>query len=207
MNSGEIQVWVVSLDKLPDGSLPAPTAGELARADRLIPGLRQRYLRAHGALRHILGRFAGAHLDFALTPTGKPYLPSVPELRFNLSRSHGMAAIAVALEVDVGVDIERLRPMPEYQAIAERFFPPSEAAALADLPLAEREGAFFQRWTRIEAMLKATGVGLYGLGVELEGPWTLEDIEAGEGFAAAVAARRDGMTVRLAEFPGGQACM
>jgi 4'-phosphopantetheinyl transferase len=94
----------------------------------------------------------------------------------------------VALGVDVGVDIERLRPMPEYAAIAERFFPPSERDELDEYD-------FFHRWTRIEAQLKARGVGLYGAGAELGGEWTVEPIDAGEGFAAAVAAERAGMRV------------
>jgi len=109
-------------------------------------------------------------------------------LRFSLSRSQGVALIAVALEVDAGVDVERLRPIPEYAAIAERFFPPSEREDLD-----ERD--FFRRWTRIEAKLKARGVGLYGAGAELGGEWTVEPIDAGEGFAAAVAVERAGMRV------------
>ena len=35
-----------------------------------------------------------------------------------------MALVAVARDVEVGVDIERVRPLPEYAAIAQRFFPP-----------------------------------------------------------------------------------
>src|ERR1019366_2312730 len=94
----------------------------------------------------ILARVIGAPLDFAATEKGKPYVPAAPELRFSLSRSHGMALIGVALEMDVGVDGERLRPIAEYQAIAERFFPPSEAAAFAETPPAAREREFFRRW-------------------------------------------------------------
>jgi 4'-phosphopantetheinyl transferase len=109
-------------------------------------------------------------------------------VRFNLARSHELALVAVALGVDVGVDIERVRPLPEYAAIAERFFPPSEREDLD-----ERD--FFRRWTRIEAKLKARGVGLYGAGAELGGEWTVEPIDAGEGFAAAVAVERAGMRV------------
>ena len=62
----------------------------------------QRYSRSHRALRAVLARATGAPLLFAAAENGKPYLPAVPELRFNLSRSHGMALIAVALDVDVG---------------------------------------------------------------------------------------------------------
>jgi len=106
-----------------------------------------------------------------------------------------MALIALALDVDVGVDVERLRPIAEYGAIAERFFPPSEAAAFAETPPADRERDFFRRWTRIEAMLKARGVGLYGAGLEPEGEWTVREIDACEGYAGAVAAPAGGIRV------------
>jgi 4'-phosphopantetheinyl transferase len=111
-----------------------------------------------------------------------------------------MALIAAALDVDVGVDVERIRPMPEYAAVAERFFPPSESAALADSPPELREREFFRRWTRIEAMLKATGEGLYGAGAELGGEWTVREIDAGEGFAAAVAAPANGIEIAVCDF-------
>jgi 4'-phosphopantetheinyl transferase len=201
LKPGEAQVWRVRLDALRKGSLARPTPGEQARAARFHSAeVRKRYLRAHGALRTILGRLTHARLEFAVTERGKPYLPAAPELRFSLSRSHGMALVAAALEVDVGVDVERVRPLPEYAAVADRFFPPSESAALAEAPPEAREREFFRRWTRIEAMLKATGAGMYGAGTELGGPWTVREIDVGEEFAAAVAAAREGIDVVLHDF-------
>jgi 4'-phosphopantetheinyl transferase len=148
---------------------------------------------AHEALRTILETITGAPVEIAVAEKGKPYLPGAPEVRFNLAHSHELALVGVALGVDVGVDIERLRPLPEYAAIAERFFPPSEREGLD-----ERD--FFRRWTRIEAQLKARGVGLYGAGAELGGEWTVEPIDAAEGFAAAVAVERAGMRVVVHEW-------
>ncbi len=145
---------------------------------------------AHQALRTILETVTGAPVEFAVAEKGKPYLPGAPEVKFNLAHSHEMALVAVALGAEVGVDIERLRPLPEYAAIAERFFPPSEREGLD-------ERNFFRRWTRIEAKLKARGVGIYGAGAELGGEWTVEEIDAGEGFAAAVAVERAGMRVKF----------
>lgn len=164
---GEVHVWLVRLE------------GETAALRREC---------SHQVLRAILEKVTGARVELAVAGKGKPYLPGAPEVRFNLARSQELALVAVALGVDVGVDIERLRPLPEYEAIAERFFPPSEREGLD-----ERD--FFRRWTRIEAKLKARGVGLYGAGVELVGEWTVEEIDAGAGFAAAVAVERAGMRV------------
>jgi 4'-phosphopantetheinyl transferase len=167
LKPGEVHVWLVRLE------------GETAALRRE---------RSHQALRAILETVTGARVEFAVAEKGKPYLPGAPEVRFNLARSHELALVGVALGVEVGVDIERLRPLPEYAAIAERFFPPSEREGLD-----ERD--FFRRWTRIEAKLKARGVGLYGAGAELGGEWTVEPIDAGEGFAAAAAVERAGMRV------------
>jgi 4'-phosphopantetheinyl transferase len=85
--------------------------------------------------------------------------------------------------------------MPDCLAVAERFLAPGEAAALAETPTVEREREFFIRWTRTEAMWKARGIGLYGAGAALDGEWTVLPIDAGEEYAAAVAAERSGMRV------------
>ena len=121
LNPGEVHVWRVRLNR---GKASPPTAGEAARAARLLtPTLRRRYLRAHAALRDILGSVTAAPLEFAVHEKGKPYLALQPEIRFNLAHSREMALVAVARDVEVGVDIERVRPLPEYAAIAERYFP------------------------------------------------------------------------------------
>ncbi len=201
---GELHVWRVRLDTLDENALLPATAGEAARAARFHSAeVRVRYLRSHRALRSILAGITSAPLDFELAENGKPFLPGAPEIRFNLSHSRDMALAGVALEVEVGVDIELLRPIPEHTAIAERFFPPSEAKALLGVPEAERERDFFRRWTRVEAMLKARGVGLYGAGAEVGGEWTVCEIDAGEGFAAAAAAVGEGMRVVVHDFGVG----
>jgi 4'-phosphopantetheinyl transferase len=192
VSPGEIHVWRVPLDGVK--TLP-PTAGESARAARFRTRvLQRRYLRSHAALRSILASHTDTRLDFAVTADGKPFLPLSPHVKFNLSHSHEMALVAVALEVEIGVDVEWIRPMPDYRDIADRFFPPSEAAQVAD------ELDFFRRWTRLEAAVKACGTGIYGIGAELTGEWTIEELAAAPGYSAAVAAPRAGMQVTMHEF-------
>lgn len=201
LNPGELHVWRMRLDTLDEDALLPASPDELARAARFHSGeAGARYLRSHRALRSILAGITSAPLHFAFTEKGKPFLPAAPEIHFNLSRSRDMALAGVALGVEVGVDIERLRPIPEHAAIAQRFFPPSEAEALAETPEPERERDFFRRWTRIEAMLKARGIGLYGAGAELGGEWTVCEIDAGGGFAAAAAAASEGGRVTVHDF-------
>jgi 4'-phosphopantetheinyl transferase len=175
---GEVHVWRVRLNRR--AALP-PTAEEAERAARFVtPPLARRYLHAHAALRDILGRLTEAPLEFALHEKGKPYLAASLEIRFNLAHSGEMALVAVARDVEVGVDIERLRPLPEYAAIAQRYFP-----AGAPMPSGVRD--FFRHWTRFEALLKAHGAGLYGAGATPAGVWSVIEIDAGPKFTAALA--------------------
>lgn len=191
--AGELHVWRVRLNR---GKASAPLPEEAERAARLVtPALRRRYLRAHAALRDILGRVAPQPLSFALHENGKPYLASAPEIRFNLSHSREVALIAVTRGVEVGVDIERIRPISDIAAIAARYFPPGHRS-----PANGRE--FFRDWTRFEALLKGHGVGLYGAGAAPPGHWTVTDLEVGPNWAAAVAVSGPLLGVQFHEYDG-----
>jgi 4'-phosphopantetheinyl transferase len=71
-----------------------------------------------------------------------------------------LALIAVARGRAVGVDIEAVRPLPELDLMIAEVCTQRERAALRALPDAERLVAFFEIWTRKEAVLKARGDGL-----------------------------------------------
>src|SRR5438094_10495422 len=81
-------------------------------------------------------------------------------LRFNVSHSKSLGLYAVTRDRRVGVDIERIRPLPDLDEIAERVFSPEERLALRRLPPARRPEGFFNCWSRKEAYGKAIGYGL-----------------------------------------------
>jgi hypothetical protein len=123
----------------------------------------------------------------AAGPGGKPRLAEAPErLSFNLSHSGGLALVAVAAGgVEVGVDVERLRPRRDLARLAARWLPAEDAAAVAAAEDEERERRFYAAWTRHEARVKCTGTGLAG---PAPGPEVVaHQIEIDEGYAAAVA--------------------
>jgi 4'-phosphopantetheinyl transferase len=143
------------------------SAAELARADRFrFANDRGRYVRTHGTLRRILARFvrvSPAELAFEYGPQGKPVLARHHHgepLHFNLSRSGGLAVVAVTRCGEVGIDVEQVRPLDDVLAIARRMFAPAECAALLALPEAERLPSFLWYWARKEAVVKAIGRGL-----------------------------------------------
>ena len=127
---------------------------------------RDRFVAARGLLRSILGAYVGfapERIAFRYGARGKPWLVSqitTADLRFNVSHSDGLALYAICRGRDVGVDVERVKPVADAERIAERFFSAREGAALRRLPPRERERAFFACWTRKESYIKATGDGL-----------------------------------------------
>jgi 4'-phosphopantetheinyl transferase len=84
----------------------------------------------------------------------------VRALRFNMSHSHELALCAVSTQREVGIDLEYLRPLPEAEQLAKRFFSKAEHALIQALPVEEQAHVFFRLWTAKEAYLKATGKGL-----------------------------------------------
>ena len=128
------------------------------------PVLRHRFAVARGALRMLLAKYLGrdpAHLDIAYEPQGKPFLRNPPSnLRFNLSHSGDLLAIAVCLDWAIGVDIEKENPQFPVREVAARFFCKSEQQTLTQVPEQLRLPTFFQIWTAKEAVLKASAFGL-----------------------------------------------
>jgi len=187
---------------------------EQERAARFyFPGDRDRFIAARGSLRAILSHYlslAPVDLRFCYGPQGKPAL--IPEQggdrwQFNLSHSQGLALIAITRDYQVGVDLEAVDPSYAWQGVARQFFTPKEQAMLHRLPAPEQGPAFFQLWTRKEALLKAIGTGLAvplnQVEVALtpgEPPgwiqpelnqkaefWTIQDVQVASSYAAAVA--------------------
>ena len=170
LGPGEIHVWAVRLDPEPErveslGRLLQPD--ERQRADRFrFEQHRRQYTVGRGALRTLLGSYLGVRPEdvrFRYGPRGKPFLAPPLDaggLFFNLSNSHELALVGFLRGVEIGVDVEHLRPMPDCEQIAERFFSESEREVLRGIPKAAKEEAFFNCWTRKEAYLKAVGEGL-----------------------------------------------
>lgn len=167
---GEIHVWRASLstDKTTLRSLEATLADqERERARRFIfERDRDRHVAARGILRDLLGKYlrrAPESVEFVYGPFGKPDIASAasrPEIRFNLSHSHGLVVVAIGRKREVGIDVELIRPDFASEAIAKRYFSAKESDELSKLPAEVRTEGFFLCWTRKEAYIKAKGDGL-----------------------------------------------
>lgn len=170
LGPGEIDVWSVRLDPPAErvehlGRLLTPDEWERANRFRFDKHRRQ-YVVGRGALRTLLSAYLGTRPElvrFTYGPRGKPFLAAPHDasgLHFNLSNSDEMALVGVIRGVEIGVDVEYLKPMPDCEQISERFFSESERKVLRSIPFPAKEETFFNCWTRKEAYLKAVGEGL-----------------------------------------------
>ncbi len=127
---------------------------------------RRSYVAGHALMRAMLSSrvpVSPADWRFAEGAHGKPEAvmpPGAPPLRVNLSHARGMAAVALAVGHEVGVDVERRERGDLTLELAERFFAPSEVVALRALPDDRRTDGLFAVWTLKEAVIKALGRGL-----------------------------------------------
>ena len=223
----DIYVWTVPLVVAPaelarlGGLLSDP---ERERAARYLHApSREQFTIARARLRLLLSRYLGTdpeRVEFGTSNTGKPTLPGTG-LSFNVSHTQGLALIAVSAGCEVGVDVERVRPQPTHLDMAMRYFTPNESQRLNALPPSESERAFFHVWTRKEAFLKATGLGLsHGLerfevavppdepcrllhidgDVEVAARWTLLNLEPAAGYVAALAVEGREYEVKMSDW-------
>ncbi len=218
LGRAEAHVWRIGLER-PSASVrqlrSELSADEEERAQRFhFDRDRVRFIVSHAALRRILGAYVDrppGELRFCCGSKDKPDLLDDCrgwEVRFNLSHSGDVALLAVTGAREVGVDVERIRPLDRRDQLARRFFSPQEVAVLAGLPPESRSEAFFTCWTRKEAYLKAKGGGIsIGLDQFDVSPvpgepaallshrsdpaettrWILHDLRPGPGYAGALA--------------------
>jgi 4'-phosphopantetheinyl transferase len=161
------QVWIRPLQ--------VPTAVEQACYELLSEEERQRAARFRVGsprsnfilTRATLRSLTAAHLGitprqvaFRYSAHGKPVLDRPSDLKFNVSHTDGLALIAFVRTREIGVDVEKIKAVPDAKKLAERFFSVRERSFLQDLTGEELHAAFFRCWTRKEAYVKARGEGL-----------------------------------------------
>ncbi len=171
---------------------------------------RRRFVVAHGAVRHIVGRRLGVapeEIRWRHGPHGKPELAGRHTgAEVNLSHWEAVALVAVSASRRVGVDVQRVLPIPRLNAtaMAERYFPPEEARFVRETADPDsRADRFARLWARKEALVKAHGGRLTqglriplldsstGTGTHPADAWShdyrVTDVPAPRGYRAAVA--------------------
>ena len=170
LSKSDVHVWRAKLD-LPIERVQQLaeilSADEVRRAERFyFEQDRVRFIVGRGILRTILSCYLGIaanQLQFCYSSRGKPDLVQKlggDRLRFNLSHSQGLVLYAVTRDHAIGIDVEHIRPIAEADQIVKSFFSDYEKKVYHNLPPHQKQVAFFNCWTRKEALIKAIGEGL-----------------------------------------------
>jgi 4'-phosphopantetheinyl transferase len=193
-----VELWSVDLDAAdPRLAMALLEPAEAERAARHVAERdRMRFAAGRAAIRAALGARIGrgpAALRFAVGEHGKPSIAGGPA--FSFSRADGLAMCAISDGRAVGIDIERVRPIPEREAIAESCFTQEERAHLVAGGGADADLTFLRCWTRKEAYLKALGLGLGVPGATQlpfdDARFERIDLAAPAGYVAAMVVERD----------------
>jgi 4'-phosphopantetheinyl transferase len=201
---------------------------ERHRADRFrLPHLRRNYILSRGSLRLLCSRYLDtdpAALTFRYQTKGKPDLGEGCKLHFNVSHSGGLIVFAFTWDLELGIDLEKVRHIRDIDAIAHRFFCPEEAALVLGAPEDQRALLFHTCWTRKEAFIKATGDGLstalnsfqvhldptapasmvhVNFDYEEGGRWTMQSLELAAPYVGALCYRSPRRSIRLLTYPPG----
>jgi len=171
----------------------ASLAADAATVERALPVLNgterdrfERYENRDVARRFAIGRLRlremlGALL--AIPPSavpiqigihGKPALSHAAQMsgvRFSIAHCEELMLVALSRAGDVGIDVERVRPIERWARVADRVFNASERAEIGrEIAEGDEPSSVLLRfWCRGEAELKAIGSGISGLGAHRDG--------------------------------------
>lgn len=213
---GEIQLWTVfhhEVDSRAPLFVKTLTPDELALRERLEPDRSRRFTTTRGTLRLLLSRYTGIDpydIRFRYGPRGKPFLvepgeatpPPQPRIQFNLSDSSDVVVFGFSSDREIGVDIERVREVERWHAIAKRFYGEAAALELSQLPDDERRRRFIAKWVMEEARIKATGQGIWSRNTAEAAALSYRSFEPASDYCGAVAAPGSDWTIRLCGAPG-----
>lgn len=223
----EVHVWAAPLSveaNLREAFARTLSADELARAKRFkFEKHRNRFIAGRGELREVLTRYLRIKpecLRFEYSATGKPGFAAGLEsggIYFNLAHSEDLALIAVTRIGPVGVDVEYVRELKDMDQLVARFFSARENERFQKVAANEKPAAFFNLWTRKEALLKATGEGItrslslvevsflagetaklvaVAGDVEKAKEWSLKELAPAVGFVGAVTVRNSQINIK-----------
>lgn len=174
-SAAKLSVWLCRTDRWTGSAAEATCLPWLASDERvrwdsfLFPSDKHLYLVAHGLVRAALSRLfpelTPGEWQFERDKMGRPHIANRVtaqkiQPRFSLTHTRGLAAVAIAVEGDIGIDAEAAK-QPDDPALAAALTVFTEAeqrwATQAKIPSERR---ILRLWTLKEAVAKACGLGL-----------------------------------------------
>ena len=178
IDDGVVHVWRAPLD-----------VGEASKLHRVLSAAERgrgaafnrerdsvRFSTDRGVQRHVLSQYTGSRpceLRLVVDGHGKPRVDG--GVQFSFSRSADIAVVAVSADLDVGVDVERIRGDLACDEIARQFFLPHRERAA-------RGGGGAGTLAGLFPLLDAQGGGRKGGGFGLSLPLETFTVPVGDGI-------------------------
>jgi 4'-phosphopantetheinyl transferase len=163
--AGQVHLWLLDIQQFSNHAmkqaLEMMSGDEHERAQKFLRG-KNEYIASRWLLRKVLGLYLQESPEtvvFKRSEKGKPYVPG-SSLQFNLSHSGHWAVLAVARNMQIGIDVEQGKHSRDLAGIAANYYHPDEFTQLQQRQGEEQTRFFYQLWTLKEALLKAMGVGI-----------------------------------------------
>jgi 4'-phosphopantetheinyl transferase len=203
-----VHVWTARMDV--DAHEMEEMLARLSPIERMRAGAMpeerasRQYVISRAMQRQLLAGYVGgnpADIRFGIVAMGKPTLahPNDIGLKFNTTHSGDLVIIAVAADRDVGVDVERVRPVERALKVSKRCYSLDEHEMLSALPQHELDRAFLSIWVKREGTAKARGDSVWrGLASwkngEIENSpsrldWNVQYLNLGDEFVGVVVAQ------------------
>lgn len=176
---GELHFWTLPLHPEKDPvermrMFLSPEEQKKASFFKFEP-IQQNYIVTQAVLRLLLSAYLSIRpeeVTLGAQKKGKPYLISERCIYFNLSHSHELCVYAFSPDGEVGIDVEKIRDLPDIEQLIEKNLTPGERRYFSR-DREQRLTRFFQFWTFKESYLKAIGEGMRLTPDKLE--FSLED--------------------------------
>jgi len=169
----EIQVWLAFYDEITDERLLSDYLALLNSAEKeqqsrfYFAKDRLRYLVTRALVRTVMSRYVSIDPRDWVFSTNAYGCPEVVNaqgreafLSFNISHTDSLIVLGVTKRRALGVDVENFRAREISIDIADRYFAPTEVAALNNVPPQQQQYRFFEYWTFKESYIKARRMGL-----------------------------------------------
>ena len=157
-----------------------------------VKAIKDRQILLKGLLHVLLGCYLKTDpqsIEFEYNKFGKPFMPDHPKYKnicFNISHSNNIAVYGFTQKRNIGVDVEKVRELPDMNGVIDLCFSDSEKKWFNMISSQDKNKIFYKIWTSKEAYLKAIGTGLsfspdkISTGLNSEGDIIFENIEGDE---------------------------
>ena len=164
--SNQIHIWVVfwkDIELFIESQLSCLNEKEVKKSKAYHNSDdRWRYLCGKILCKLLIAEYLGLDkksIDFSIDCYGKPHFcnDESENIFFNISHSDDIVLLAFSRDNELGVDIEKIRKIDDYNELANNFFSCEEQQHIRKNNSID---VFYEIWSQKEAYLKAKGIGI-----------------------------------------------